>query len=91
MRSPQGELMRLEGRYREVVRPERLVFTHAWLGADGVAGPETLVTVVFAEAEGGTLMRFTQTGFDSQGSRDGHGDGWSQCFERLAAYLADAA
>ena len=81
--------MCIRDRYREVVRPERLVFTHAWLGADGAVGPETLVTVTFAETEGGTLMRFTQTGFDAAPDRDGHGDGWSQCFERLAALLAN--
>jgi uncharacterized protein YndB with AHSA1/START domain len=39
--------------------------------------------------EGGTLLRFTQSGFDRTESRDGHGDGWSQCFERLAALLSD--
>ena len=33
MRSPEGKLLRLEGRYREVVRPERLVFTHQWVEA----------------------------------------------------------
>ena len=41
--------------------------------------------MVFEAVEGGTLMRFTQTGFARRASRDGHGDGWSQCFERLRA------
>jgi uncharacterized protein YndB with AHSA1/START domain len=91
MRSPAGELLRVEGRYLEVVRPERLVFTHVWLDGDGVAGPETRVTVTPEDAEGGTLMRFSQTGFETAASRDGHGDGWSQCFERLAACLAEEA
>jgi uncharacterized protein YndB with AHSA1/START domain len=91
MRSPAGELLRVEGQYLEVVRPERLVFTHAWLDGDGVAGPETRVTVTLEDAEGGTLMRFSQTGFETAASRDGHGDGWSQCFERLAACLAEEA
>ena len=47
MRSPEGERLRLEGRYLEVVRPERLVFTHAWVEARCAPGPETVVTVSF--------------------------------------------
>ena len=83
--------MRLLGTYREIVPPERLVFTHAWCGEGGQSGPETLVTVTFEAVPGGTLMRFTQTGFANEWARDGHGGGWSECFERLAAYLAAAA
>ena len=35
MRSPDGVEHRLEGSYREIVRPERLVFTHTLLDAAG--------------------------------------------------------
>jgi uncharacterized protein YndB with AHSA1/START domain len=91
MRSGDGEEHRLVGTYREIVPPERLVFTHAWLDADGYAGPETLVTVTFEAVDGGTLMRFEQSGFASEWARDGHGGGWSECFERLDAYLGEAA
>jgi uncharacterized protein YndB with AHSA1/START domain len=90
MRAPDGTDLRLAGTYREIVRPERLVFTHAWLEADGRPGPETLVTVTFEEADGGTLMRFTQTGFATRADRDGHRGGWTESFERLDAYLASA-
>ena len=45
--------------------------------------------MTFEAVRGGTLMRFTQTGFDSEWARDGHGGGWSESFERLAAYLAE--
>ena len=88
MRSPEGEDHRLRGVYREIVPPERLVFTHAWLDARGVAGPETLVTVTLAERDGRTEMTFHQAGFESVGSRDGHHQGWSSCLERLAELLA---
>jgi uncharacterized protein YndB with AHSA1/START domain len=91
MRSDDGEAHRLAGIYREIVPPRRLVFTHAWLDANGNAGPETLVTVSFEPVEGGTLMRFEQTGFATEWARDGHGAGWSEAFERLDAYLAEAA
>ena len=47
MLSPEGTRLRLEGRYLEVVRPERLVFTHQWVEAGCAPGPETVVTVSF--------------------------------------------
>lgn len=89
MRSPSGEIFRLRGTYREIVRPEKLVFTHAWIGEDGTAGPTTVVSVTLTEISGGTLLRFRQTGFSNEANRDGHGEGWAQCFERLAGLLAE--
>src|SRR5947209_1933543 len=49
MRSPEGTEYWKQGVYREVVEPERLVFTFAWEDAEGKPGHETLVTVSFAE------------------------------------------
>jgi uncharacterized protein YndB with AHSA1/START domain len=89
MVSPEGKRLRLRGTYREVSPPERLVFTHVWLDDDGTPGPETVVTVELDEIPEGTLLRFTQTGFATEADRDGHEGGWSECFERLAALLAD--
>jgi uncharacterized protein YndB with AHSA1/START domain len=88
MRSPQGEDHRMRGVYREIVAPERLVFTHAWLDARGAPGPETLVTVTLAERNGRTEMTFHQGIFESVASRDGHEQGWTSCFELLAELLA---
>ncbi len=88
MRSPEGELLHLAGVYREIVPPERLVFTHAWTDEDGKPGPETLVTVTLAEEGGKTVMTFRQTGFSSTESRDGHGGGWTECFDKLDELLA---
>jgi uncharacterized protein YndB with AHSA1/START domain len=87
MRAPDGAEHRLIGTYREIVPPRRLVFTHAWLDDAGRPGPETLVTVELDEIRGGTLLRLTQTGFASAGARDGHGQGWSETLDRLAAHL----
>jgi len=88
MRSPEGVEHRLQGIYREIVPPERLVFTHAWLDASGTPGPQTLVTVTLVERNGATEMTFSQGVFESQAARDGHRDGWSGCFERLDQLLA---
>jgi Uncharacterized conserved protein len=47
-----GTELWLGGVYREVVKPEKLVFTHAWDGPDGKPGPETLVTVTLLRKPG---------------------------------------
>lgn len=76
-----------QGVYREIVEPERLVFTFAWDDEDGSRGNETLVTVTFAEHDGKTTMDFHQSGFVSVEDRDGHCGGWSECFDDLGGYL----
>ena len=88
MRSPEGAEHRLEGSYREIVRPERLVFTHAWLDASGKRSQETMVTVTFIEHGGKTEMTLRQSGFKSAESRDGHRLGWTSAFDVLGEYLA---
>ena len=87
-RDEDGEELWQGGVYREVVEPERLVFTFAWDGEDGRRGHETLVTIMFAEQRGRTTMTFRQELFESVEERDGHGDGWNSTFDRLAECLA---
>ena len=87
MRSPEGVEHRLRGVYREIVPPERLVFTHCWVDEQGAPGPETLVTVTLAEHDGRTEMRFRQALFASVEARDRHEQGWTSCFERLVELL----
>ncbi|WP_020674283.1 SRPBCC family protein [Amycolatopsis nigrescens] len=79
------------GEYREVVPPERLVFT--WgdpaetSEADGVAGI-SLVTVTFADLGDKTEMVLHQAGFSTDGARGDVYDGWSSAFDCLAEYIA---
>ena len=87
MRSPDGKDLWLGGEYREIIEPERLVFTHAWDGTDGKPGHETLVTVTLADRAGKTEMTFRQAFFDSVEARDGHAGGWGESFDRLGEYL----
>lgn len=87
IRSPAGKDHWMQGVYREVVPPERLVFTFAWDQEDGRPGHETLVTVTFAEQDGKTRLTFRQGVFETMADRDSHQDGWSQVMDRLAAYL----
>jgi len=90
MRSPEGTEHRLRGVYREIVPPERLVFTHLWVDERGNPGPETLVTVTLAEHHGRTEMMFHQGIFASVAALEGHEQGWQSCFERLEALLHGA-
>jgi uncharacterized protein YndB with AHSA1/START domain len=50
-------------------------------------GPETLVTVTLTARDGRTEMLFHQSLFASVEARDGHEQGWTNCFERLAELL----
>src|ERR1700693_5662552 len=51
-RGPGGREMGMEGSYREVSSPDRLVSTERW----GDPWPETLNTVVFSEDDEGTTI-----------------------------------
>jgi len=90
MRSPEGTLFIKRGVYREVMPPERLVFTYVNEAANGTQGHETLVTVTFEEQGARTRLTLRHTGFESVEARDAHRGGWSSCMERFAEYLAAA-
>jgi len=88
MRSPEGTDHIKQGVYREITPPERLVFTYAWEDADGRPGPQTLVTVTFAEHGTQTKLTLHQAAFEAVSARDSHRRGWTSCMERFAQYLA---
>ncbi len=84
MRSDEsGEDLWYGGTYVDIASPERLSFTMAWDGDDGLPETEFLITITFAEHAGKTTMTFVQTGLISTQSRDNHGFGWSSEFDRL--------
>ena len=88
IRSPAGTLHTKRGVYREVVEPERLVFTYADEDESGRLGPETLVSVTFEEHGAQTRLTLHQSGFETMAARDGHYGGWTSCLERFVDYLA---
>jgi len=88
MRSSQGTHHVRRGVYREIVEPERIVFTYAWEDAEGKPGHETLVTVTFAEQGTKTKLTLHQAIFETATARDAHQAGWTSCLERFAEYLA---
>ena len=88
MRSPEGVEHRKQGVYREIVEPERLIFTFAWEDAEGKPGHETLVTVSFAEQGAKTKLTLHQAIFETVARRDEHQRGWTSTLVRFAEYLA---
>jgi uncharacterized protein YndB with AHSA1/START domain len=91
LRSPEGTEHRSRGVFREIVAPERLVFTFAWErgGAPG-HGPETLITLTFTELGANrTELTLHQAMFETVAGRDDHRRGWLSCLDRLADFLAE--
>ena len=84
------------GVFKEIVEPERVVYTFAWddpknVGLD-LPHHETLITVEFRDLGGKkTAMTFRQEFFLTAGERDGHNGGWSSAFERFAELVATQA
>jgi uncharacterized protein YndB with AHSA1/START domain len=87
IRSPEGNDHWMQGIYREIIEPERLVFTFAWEDENSRPKHETLITVTFEEQGNKTLMTFQQAIFESTEERNAHNTGWSECFDRLTSYL----
>ena len=91
IRAPSGQEYRQRGIFREIVPPERLVFTFAWDAQGGQRTNEMLIDVTFTElGPERTKMRFVQSAFETASQRDGHLGGWTECFDRLARYLTEA-
>jgi len=86
MHSPEGSVHVVTGEYLEVSPPDRLVFTWAWLEGTG-RGPETTVSLSFADRAGQTELTLVQTGFTTELERDKHGHGWDSSFNSLDATL----
>ncbi len=91
MRSPEGTEHRLQGVFREIAEPERLVMTGSWADSQGnPTSPETTLTLTFEEHDGKTKLTLHQAIFESVTARDAHRGGWTSSLECLAEYLATA-
>jgi uncharacterized protein YndB with AHSA1/START domain len=91
MRSDEHGDIWSHGVWRELLPPERLVFTTAWETTDGSPEHEMLITVTLTDRGDRTEMHFRQAVFTSAESRDSHNDGWTECFDKLDALLARVA
>ena len=89
-RGPSGEPasgFAVEGEYTVVRPPERLVFTWRWEGDP----EETLVTIELSAVDTGTALRLTHERFGDDAARDNHLVGWTDCLDRLPAWLTQVS
>jgi uncharacterized protein YndB with AHSA1/START domain len=92
MRGPDGVVHPMTGTFREIVAPERLVFTA--VAEDQAGNPllEALTTVTFAERGGKTTLtvhaRAVGLAPVAPQMLAGMDAGWTQSLERLAALVA---
>lgn len=94
MRSPDGVDSTLQGIYRAVVRPERVVFTERF-SMPGFTSDEYQVTSTFAESGGRTTLTTTIL-HKTRENRDGHLNsgiekGVAPAYDRLAELVATMA
>ena len=90
MLSPDGNSFMIDGEFREVTSPSRLVYTWTW-GEGGMAGHETLVTLDFRDlGADGTQLSLTHEMLPGAEWVERHEHGWSGSLDRLAEVLTAA-
>ena len=99
IRVPGGKECWCQGVYREVIAPERIVYSMAVADKDGnlvtpaQAGmdpdwpAETILTVTFADEAGKTRLTLHQTVSEALARRTGAGPSWLQMLDRLEEEL----
>jgi uncharacterized protein YndB with AHSA1/START domain len=99
MRSPEGQDFWSTGVYREIVPPERIVYTDSFADAEGNVVPAThygmnpdfplemLVTVTLEDYEGKTKMTLKHSDLPAGEMGELTGAGWNESFDKLAENL----
>jgi uncharacterized protein YndB with AHSA1/START domain len=87
-RGPEGDIPGFRGEFREIVRPERIVWTFEW---EGMPGHVSVQTATFEERDGKTTLTATAL-FDTTEDRDGMlesgmEEGAADTYDRLDEYL----
>ncbi len=82
---PDGKAHECAGVYKEVVPNRKLVFTWTW--PNSTPERESLVTLRFLAANGGTLLDFRHEQLFDETVRDNHRRGWTESLGKLEAFL----
>ena len=87
-RGPEGDIPGFRGEFREIVRPERIVWTFEW---EGMPGHVSVDTLTLEEHDGKTTLTATSV-FDSVEDRNGMLEsgmesGAAETYDRLDEYL----
>jgi len=103
IRSPEGKDQWGKDVYREVVRPERLVYEDSYSDEKGGVVPparygmpaewpeKTLVTVTFEDLNGKTSMLLNCGVSEELAKQQKADQGWNESLDRLAAYVEEDA
>jgi uncharacterized protein YndB with AHSA1/START domain len=97
MKGPDGVVYPMNGRFMEIIEPERIVFTSAALDASGKPLFEVLNIVTFADRGAGKTAvhleaRVERVNVDrAVDYLKGMNEGWAQTLDRLAGYVATTA
>jgi uncharacterized protein YndB with AHSA1/START domain len=88
MRAPDGTVYPMSGRYHEIVKPERIVFSSGALDAEGKPMFDIMSTVTLSDVGGKTSLKLeakvtSMTALAPQ-HLSGMREGWSQSLDRLA-------
>jgi uncharacterized protein YndB with AHSA1/START domain len=75
------------GRFVKIDAPNRIVMTFDWVEGGAQMG-ETLLSVEFAEVDGGTEITLVHEKIPSEELRQAHAGGWQGTLECLQEYLA---
>ena len=73
----------LTGKYVEIVKNKKLVFTWIWKTPPLSEAGETLVTVEFIDLGGRTEIRLFQQGFSTEEFSKNHVEGWNLALNRF--------
>jgi uncharacterized protein YndB with AHSA1/START domain len=76
------------GAFREVVPVHRLAYSFGWEGDDVMPPGSSLVEIDLIDQDGGTLLRFTQSGLPDATQCANHDRGWRHYVGRLAVAAA---
>jgi uncharacterized protein YndB with AHSA1/START domain len=92
MKAPDGVVYPMNGEFREIIKPEKLIFTSAALDKNGKRLFEILNTIVFTEE--GNATKLTISAVVSNITPEaapylaGMEEGWKQSIDRLEEYVA---
>jgi uncharacterized protein YndB with AHSA1/START domain len=88
---PDGQIMTVNGTYRSIERPSRIVFSWNIEPPDEHAGLQSEVVVVITAAGGGSELHIRHERLTQAGAATRHSEGWHGALDRLAALLSSAA
>lgn len=79
----ESAVIAVDGTVEEATAPHSLTLRWQWAGEE----ERTRVRVTLAPTAGGTELHLTHEGFAAATTRDDHVAGWSDCLDRLPAWL----